>query len=279
MGAYYYLVAGLPDISIDDNKLSFTVQRFKEELYPHFTTSDKKVIDLFYLKFDNANLLALLKDKEAETDARGLFGSEELLCLIDAAQTKKATRVKAPDYLIQFLSAYFALEPEDRYKAPDMLAGYYYAHVMNGKNKFCNTWFEFEFHVNNILAALTARKYGMSVSTNVVGDTPVCKMLKTEHTKDFGLAEEVEYFDTLQKIMEIENLTEREKRLDILKWNTLDDMSFFYYFGIEKMWVFLLKLDMVERWLALDKESGYEMFRNLIQGLKDEVKIPEEFRK
>ena len=61
MSNYYYLVAGLPSVSLDDGKLSYTVENFKSELYPSLSDKDKKLIDLFYLKFDNINLLKLLK--------------------------------------------------------------------------------------------------------------------------------------------------------------------------------------------------------------------------
>ena len=65
---YYYLVAGLPELSLEDSKLSYTVADFKTEIYDGLSASDQKLIDLFYLKFDNANVLKLLKDKEAEID-------------------------------------------------------------------------------------------------------------------------------------------------------------------------------------------------------------------
>ena len=51
MSNYYYLVAGLPSVSLDDGKLSYTVENFKSELYPSLSDKDKKLIDLFYLKF------------------------------------------------------------------------------------------------------------------------------------------------------------------------------------------------------------------------------------
>lgn len=61
MSTYYCLVAGLPDISLDDGKLSYSVADFKSELYPELSVQDRKLIDLFYLKFDNTDLLKLLK--------------------------------------------------------------------------------------------------------------------------------------------------------------------------------------------------------------------------
>ena len=64
---YYYLVAGLPELSLEDSKLSYTVADFKTEIYDGLSASDQKLIDLFYLKFDNANVLKLLKDKERKS--------------------------------------------------------------------------------------------------------------------------------------------------------------------------------------------------------------------
>lgn len=94
MSNYYYLVAGLPSVSLDDGKLSYTVENFKSELYPSLSDKDKKLIDLFYLKFDNINLLKLLKDKDAGIDERGNFSAEELLLLIEAVRQGDACEKK-----------------------------------------------------------------------------------------------------------------------------------------------------------------------------------------
>ena len=34
MSKYYYLVAGLPELTLEDSKLSYTVADFRTELYP-----------------------------------------------------------------------------------------------------------------------------------------------------------------------------------------------------------------------------------------------------
>ena len=78
MSKYYYLVAGLPELTLEDSKLSYTVADFRTELYPALSEDDKRLIDLFYLKFDNANVLKLLKDKDAAIDPRGNYSAEEL---------------------------------------------------------------------------------------------------------------------------------------------------------------------------------------------------------
>lgn len=279
MSAYYYLVAGLPELSLEDGKLSYAVSTFRTELYPSLTADDKKLIDLFYLQLDNANLLTLLENKDAVIKEQGLFYPDELLDLIDTVRTGDSPDKKYPAYFHRFISSYSSLQPEELHLAEDMLAAEYYAYAMKCKNKFFAAWFEFNLNLNNILAALSARKYKMDVADCIVGYTDVCEALRTSNARDFGLNEIVDYFEPLQRIADTEELVEREKKVDLLKWNWLENEAFFHYFTVERLFVFLLQLDMVERWTRLDKEKGKELFRQMIQNLKEDVQIPEEFRK
>ena len=279
MSSYYCLVAGLPDVNLDDGKLNYTVENFKSELYPELSRKDQLLIDLFYLKYDNADLLRLLKDKDAVVDGGGNFSSEELLALITAVREGETPDSRYPLYMYQFVEQYFMLQPEEQYRADDLLAGLYYAYAMQCGTSFIASWFEFNLNVNNILAALTARKYKMDVPSVVVGATDVCAQLRTSNARDFGLTEQITYFEQIMRISEIDELVEREKKIDLLKWNWLEDEVFFHYFTIERIFVFLLRLEMIGRWISLDKEKGSELFRQLIQSLKEQVQIPEEFRK
>lgn len=279
MSTYYCLVAGLPDISLDDGKLSYSVSDFKAELYPDLSAQDRKLIDLFYLKFDNTAILKLLKNKDAVIEDKGNFSAEELLQLIEAVREGDTLDKKYPSYLVNFVSQYLQLSQDELYRADDLLAALYYSYGMSSNNAFIASWFEFNLNLNNILAALAARKYKMEVSSVIVGATSICEQLRTSNARDFGLNETLEYFEALQRIADIEELVEREKKVDMLKWKWLEDESFFHYFTIERIFVFLMQLEMIERWISLDKEKGNELFRKMIQDLKNEVQIPEEFRK
>lgn len=279
MSAYYYLVAGLPDISLEDGKLSYTISDFRAESYGDLSAKDQALIDLFYLKYDHADLLNLLKDKDAVTQGKGNFSSEDLLQLIASVKEGEKPDAKFPSYLYDFIAQYLALPADELYKAENLLASAYYAYAMKSKNPFIASWFEFNLNINNILAAFAARKYKMNVAEVIVGDTDVCEMLRTSNARDFGLSETLDYFEPLQRLVETDDLVEREKKVDQLKWKWLEDASFFHYFTVERLFVFLLQLEMIERWVLLDKEKGSELFRQMIQNLKDEVQIPEEFRK
>ncbi len=277
MSKYYCLVAGLPDLMLEDGKLSYTVANFKNEIYPELSEEDRKLTDLFYLQFDNRNLLKLLKDKEAAIDLRGNFSADELNALIASVKEGDAYNKTYPSYLYDFISVYLS-SAEDTCLPVNLLVAYYYDYAMNCKNEFVSSWFEFNLNVNNILSALSARKYKVEVASNIVGNTEISEAIRISNARDFGISGAVDYFDQLLRISETEELVERERKIDLLKWNWMEDAIFFDYFTIERIFVFLLRLEMIERWISLDKEKGSELFRKIIDSLKDEVQIPAEFR-
>ena len=280
MSNYYYLVTGLPDLTLDDSKLTYSTADFKTEFYPRLSAKDKKLFDLFYLQYDNVNVLKLLKDKEAAIDTRGLYSAEELLDLL--AQLKEKNEVSKslyPAYLITFISDYYNNSGEEDFSlAENRLAGLYYEYAMRCDNRFVAQWYEFNLTVNNILVALTARKYKLEIASVIVGDTEVCQALRTSNARDFGLSGEVDYMDQLMKISETEELLEREKKIDQMRWTSMENATFFNYFSVERLFVFLVQLEMIERWILLDKEKGNQQFRSIIASLKDGVQIPAEFR-
>lgn len=279
MSKYYYLVAGLPDIALEDNKLTYSVADFKTEIYPFLTSADQKLLDLFYLQFDNANVLKLLKDKEAFIDNRGNYSAEILIEYIDLLKDGDTLSDKIfPSYLSKFIVEYFTSSAEEESLLENRLAALYYDYAMNCKNTFVASWFAFNLTMNNVLVALTARKYKMEVAPLIVGDTDICDKLRSSNARDFGLSGEVDELDKLMKISEIDELVDREKKIDQLRWTWMEEATFFHYFSVERLFVFLLKLEMIERWISLDKEKGSQLFRSMIAALKDEVQIPAEFR-
>ena len=64
--------------------------------------------------------------------------------------------------------------------------------------------------------------------------------------------------------------------MDELRWNWLEDNSIFNYFTIERIYVFLQKLDIVTRWTKLDTETGAKRYKELIDGLKSGLTINDE---
>ncbi len=276
MGKYYYLIAGLPNIALDDSKLAFTVADFRAEIEGMLTASDKKLIDLFYLKYDNRNLLAHAKWPDRDPDERGSITYDEFNVLYKALKDEeKPPRNK---HLPPYFEVFFRLYLEEEAKADkttgatvpweDRLAALYYAYALKSSNAFVAAWFELNLNINNVLTAITCRKYDLDKAPYIVGDNEVAESLRTSNARDFGLGDSIEYLPELQRIAEETDLIAREKKLGLLRWKWLDEHTFFKPFDIESVFAYLLKLEMIERWVSLDRATGEQTFRRLVGAMK-----------
>jgi hypothetical protein len=259
----------LPDVAFDGSKAAFTVERFRDELYPELSARDAKCVDLLFLSIDNANILDILKHgEEAKIEQAGCYSKEDLLDIIASAKDGDAPRKNVPSYLYRFFDYYFANESNENIIWNDVLSAYYYDYATTVSNKFVAGWFAFNRNVNNILVAFTARKYRMNIADVVIGDDEVASLLRTSAARDFELSGMLDYFEAVQRLSENGKLQEREHQLDELRWRWLDDNSVFNYFTVERLFVFLQKLIIIERWEALDAEKGMKRYNEMIAELK-----------
>ena len=74
---YYCLVAGLPDLFLDDSELSFSMEEFKSSLKVELKPSDYKLVELVFLPYDNENLLHVLREEFDALSPLGNFSYEE----------------------------------------------------------------------------------------------------------------------------------------------------------------------------------------------------------
>ena len=277
MSEYHCLVAGLPDISFDANQLSFTVENFKSEIYPRLTADDAAKIDLFFYGWDNANIIKILKQgSDAELSRVGKFDAEQIAELIDAAKCGDGCPVSFPTYMYEFLVYYFENEGREDILFEDALAGRYYDYATRCGNSFLESWFTFNRNINNLQVAFLARKYKMNMSECIVGDDETSETIRNSASRDFGLAGTIDYLEQVLRLCESDKLQERERQMDELRWNWLEDNSIFNYFTIERIYVFLQKLDIVTRWTKLDTETGAKRYKELIDGLKSGLTINDE---
>ena len=273
MGKYYYLIAGLPDISLGDTKIPLTIAEFREELNGILSQRDKALIDLFFLKFDNRNLMKQVQHPDFDSDPRGKITYDEFNDLIQALKEKEKPpkNKQIPPYFEDFVLNYLKEEAvSGKLIMPweDQLATLYYEYAMKCSNTFISDWFELNLNINNMLTAITCRKYNIDKTNHIVGNNNIAKSLRSSSARDFGLTDEFEYINELQRIADESDIAIREEKIDLLKWEWLEENTVFKTFDIESVFAYLLKLEMIERWVTLDKATGEETFRKIIGTMK-----------
>lgn len=279
MANYYCLMAGLPDLKLDDTKFEVSIPDLREELDNILSSLDKKILFYFFLKNDCSNLVKLLKDPTAEVDDHGNFTMEQYTDLLTSAREMNFNVHRFPAFMSEFARDYAYNKDKEGYYPEDKILYQFYQYAIDTcPNKMVRKWYQLNLDITNILTAFLARKNGWNVADFIQGENEVTEMILTNNTKDFNLTAEFDYVADLMKIVECDDPVEKEKKIDAFKWLWLDEQTFFNMFSIEAVFAYLCKLEMLVRWDKLDVEKGQETFRQIIENLRGEARVPEEFQ-
>ena len=277
---YYCLIAGLPDLFFDASKISSPLLDFKLHLKEELTKDDYYLVESYFSRYDNYNLLALLEKKDTEFNQKGNLTKEDfetIFSLMKENTLKSFTKI-IPPYFEKFIIAFRNDEPIIPNKSlENQITELYYKYLENVDNSFINEWYFFEKDLNNIMAAANCKKYQIPVEPELIGSNELTEKLIKSSAKDFGIGNEFPKIEQIFRVLEETNLIEREKKIDLMKWELLDEKTFFHYFTIEKIFAFILKLEIIDRWLNLNKETGQELLHKLLNELETSQKFSEEF--
>lgn len=269
---YYALVAGLPDISIEDEKLTFSQLDFRNELQEVIHPNDFELVKLLFFAYDNQNLLNLLEYKDKAFDEKGIFSRAQL-------EEEITNPLIVPDYMQVFINHYKEKEAVfPKLSWEDQLTSLYYNYAIQCDNQFVSDWFQFDLDLNNIITGMNCRKHELVFEEYLIGTNDVVSSIIAKNTRDFGLIKEFPLVERILYLYDHTDFYERENEIDRIRWNYLSEQTFFHYFTIERIIAFVIKLGMIERWFALDREKGKQLLDELIQELHNSYKFPEEFK-
>jgi len=270
-------MTGLPDISLSESGKGKTVADLKEECADILSDSDKKLLTYFFLKYDCQNVVRLLKNPDSALLPNGNYSPEQYGELIQAATETDFNDPQFPDFMSDYVREYADKKDKEGFFAEDAMMLAYYKYAMDCPDGMIAQWYEFNFNVTNILTALIARKYGWKVDNYIQGENDVTDIIKANTTKDFNLGREYDFVEELMKVVEETDPVMKEKKMDAFRWAWLDERTFFDAFSIEALFAYFCKLEMLERWEHLDVEQGKETFTRIIENLRGEARVPDEF--
>lgn len=278
MANYYTILTGQMPLKMSDSATRATLQDLKAVALEAATGGDATLVRDFFLKFDCLNLVRLLKNPEADDlDLRGTLSREQLQELLQGERGTGWDVEQVPAFLHDFAEGYAAKAGQQGYYAEDDVLVQYYTYAMNGKNAEVAEWYRLNFNLQSLMTALVARKNGWTVSDYVKGEGDVCDALRTSTAADFGLGALLPYVADIVKIADESDPVEKEKKMDAFKWAWLDEHTFFEPFDITALIAYMARTELLERWALLDVEQGRERFTQIIEDLRSNAQVPEEF--
>ena len=280
-GNYYYLVSGLPELLLDEGKQQLLCSDFINEASEQLNHNDFKLFNLLRLPFDNENLLALIQKTDRPFDKRGSIEEEDLV-----------SGLKIPDELPSYMECFIEAFSENRSPAPgltptDQLAWFFYEEMTQHREPFISEWYAFDLNLRNVLAGINCRnglahlealatERDKAAAVAVIGRDDVAEAILRSNAPDFGLTMQLPW---IERIISLSRgpMQEFEKGIDSLRWDILNEMTIASHFRAETVFAFFIKLTIVERWQALDPETGREQLDRLLDELTSSYAVPANF--
>ena len=134
----------------------------------------------------------------------------------------------------------------------------FYAAALSHKDAFIREFFRFDLNVRNAKVKYLNKALGRPADKDVV--------IVPENTGEFEEAA------ALEAVLNLGDILSRERGIDDLMWEKIDNLTTFNYFDIDAILGFITKMNIVARWFRLDEQTGREMFQKLVNEVRGTFK-------
>ena len=133
---------------------------------------------------------------------------------------------------------------------------------------FIREFFRFDFDVRNQKVRYLNHALGRDAEKDVL------KITDPEAEEKGIEQEEPEFKESqkLQAILEKNDILSRERGIDDLYWDKIDELTLFDYLNFDRIMGVIVKMMIIRRWLVLDEQTGREMFKKLVDEVRSTFK-------
>ena len=133
---------------------------------------------------------------------------------------------------------------------------------------FIREFFRFDFDVRNQKVRYLNHALGRDAEKDVL------KITDPEAEENGIEQEEPEFKESekLQAILEKNDILSRERGIDDLYWDKIDELTLFDYLNFDRIMGVIVKMMIIRRWLVLDEQTGREMFKKVVDEVRGTFK-------
>lgn len=259
--AYYYLVAGLPDLSLQQSHLPFSSAEWISVLTDHLSPPELAQLRLLRLPADHQTLLGLLRGASTpEANDWALYDPEFL------AEALEEESDQLPAYFLAVHAAFRQKStPEDLLNAEHQLTESYYDYALEKATGLVQQWLPFDRDLRNLMTGWHLRKHNQSTENQLVGQNAVSEAIRESSGRDFGMGREYPSWNWWVQEAEDDGLVERQQNLERIRWHFIDEALSFSYFSADVLLGYLLKLQILQRRLEGEPQRGRQRLEHFIQ--------------
>ena len=150
----------------------------------------------------------------------------------------------------------------------DQIGLEFYKEALSHRLGFIREFFQFDLNVRNQKVRYLNHALGREPEKDILS-------LRDPEAEDTGLEPEAPEFKEetrLQNILEGKDILARERGIDDLYWEKIDEITLFDYLNFDKILGIMVKMMIIRRWLILDEETGRQMFKKLVDEVRGTFK-------
>ncbi len=132
----------------------------------------------------------------------------------------------------------------------------FYEAAIKDSDRFIREYFTFDLNIRN----------GKARFLNKAFERPLDQDTIRLETGEFAEG------PRLEEALNAPDLLSRERGLDSLMWDKINEITTFNYFDLDAILGFIARLHIIGRWFALDEKTGREMFRRLVDEVRGTFK-------
>ncbi|MBE6250340.1 MAG: DUF2764 family protein [Bacteroidales bacterium] len=176
------------------------------------------------------------------------------------------------DYIEEIVSL---CSDKDRELIDFLMSGYmeenlnadFYARALTHSDRFIREYFRFDLNMRNAKVRYLNKALGRDADKDVLAFAEEAAPAVLD-----AVEAEFEEAADIETILNSGYILSRERGLDDLMWEKIDNLTTFNYFDIDAILGFITKLNIVARWYRLDEQTGRAMFKKLVDEVRGTFK-------
>lgn len=249
---YYCLIASLGELSLQTDAARTDFSAIRHEIAGELSVRDAAAVELLYGYYDVENLLAALRGSDVPHNELGNLSKEQIAAEIEAQGTDDepfvsllATPIRGA---LDLYMGRVAVDEDQVQVDRDQMAlergllGQFYRACEGAKSDFLQNWAAADRTMRNVVAG----------ADFMVGELP-------EEYKESS------WWAGMEEVLATKDFVEREHKMDAVRWDLSDELAADHYFDLDAVLSYIVKLNILERWAYLNKQTGRDRFGAMVQ--------------
>jgi hypothetical protein len=269
---YHCLIAGLPEISPYHEKTWISLKSFRDLLKEELQPEDFELVRRVLFRYDNENLAGFMLKGDIDEEKPGVFTLDDFREQAEMLKEIQTGKSILPLYMVEAMNWYYNTDDKPGLgELSKRIAEGYYDFMLSAPGMFLPSFTRFEYDLKNLAGFIESAKHNSDPVRYLTGSGSLAAHLS--NYPDGRLIKDPEYdlFEELVTLSQIESISEKEFRYDLLSLKFIEDTIFFEDFSIDWVLGYLNMLFILDRWTGLDHLKGEKKLRNTLTEKKGKI--------